>query len=279
LGDEGTDFRVHADWLFEGIIRPVMATFPEFNVPIRADKIARPGMIDTQVIEQLLSVDLVIADLSFLNPNAFYEIGIRHVAERPIVHMQLKHESLPFDVGGFRSIKFSLRHPSEVELAKTELQRAVQEVSAKAYRVETPVTHARGRIKIEESATPSDRLLLEEVRSLRSRVNQIEQRAESSGPERSLLSDAAVVTRAQAVRHANSAFLISFDPKKISIAELSGRSVAIGERHLSGRKWNISNLPDGGIFMTDLSGKGVSSKDFSTIRSRLLAEPGVISVI
>jgi hypothetical protein len=37
IGDEDTDQRVHADWLLEGIIEPVVADFPGFVVT-RADK-------------------------------------------------------------------------------------------------------------------------------------------------------------------------------------------------------------------------------------------------
>ena len=75
IGDEESDPRIHADWLLEGIIEPVMANFPEFRVK-RADKDPRPGLIDAQLIDDLLRAQLVIADLTFLNPNAFYEIAL-----------------------------------------------------------------------------------------------------------------------------------------------------------------------------------------------------------
>jgi hypothetical protein len=88
IGSEDGEERIHADWLLEGIIQPVLADFSEFTVE-RADKDPRPGLIDAQLIERLLMADLVIADLSFLNPNVFYEIGIRHMTQKPIIHMQL----------------------------------------------------------------------------------------------------------------------------------------------------------------------------------------------
>jgi hypothetical protein len=87
----------------EGIIEPVMKHFPEFTVK-RADEDPRPGLIDSQLIGDLLNADLVIADLSFLNPNVFYEIGIRHMAQKPIIHMQLTTEKPPFDVSLYRAI-------------------------------------------------------------------------------------------------------------------------------------------------------------------------------
>jgi len=106
IGDPNSDTRIHADWVLDGIIRPVMADFPAFVVK-RADNDARPGLIDTQMIDALLNADLAIADLSLLNPNVFYEIGIRHMAQKPIIHMQLATEDPPFDVSLYRAIKFS----------------------------------------------------------------------------------------------------------------------------------------------------------------------------
>src|ERR1700728_145752 len=74
IGDEGRPARGHADWLLDEIITPVFTEhFKDFEV-IRSDRIAQPGMIDSQVINHLLDADLVIADLSLLNANAFYEI-------------------------------------------------------------------------------------------------------------------------------------------------------------------------------------------------------------
>jgi hypothetical protein len=45
----------------------------------RADEIIHSGLIDIPMYEQLLSADVVIADISTSNANAFYELGVRHV--------------------------------------------------------------------------------------------------------------------------------------------------------------------------------------------------------
>jgi len=45
-----------------------------------------------------LDADLVIADMSLLNANAFYEIGLRHMERKPIIHMFRSGEVIPFDV-------------------------------------------------------------------------------------------------------------------------------------------------------------------------------------
>lgn len=174
IGAEGTDTRIHADWLYDGIIKPVFKEFPNFAEPVRADRIAQPGMITTQVIELLLDSKLVIADLSLLNPNAFYEIGIRHMAQKPVIHMQLKSEAPPFDVNGYRAIRFSVRHPGDLLEAQRELSEQVKSAIAEDHRVENPVTHARGQIRIKEEATPKEKVLIDQLAELSARIGALE---------------------------------------------------------------------------------------------------------
>src|SRR5260370_13831809 len=169
IGPDNGDARIHADWLLEGIIRPVMAEFPQFRVK-RADEETRPGLIDVQMIDDLLNADLVIADLSLLNPNAFYEIGIRHMAQKPIIHMQLIGEDIPFDVSLYRAIKFSRTRYSEIEKARVDLKHAVEAVLAKDYQVDNPVVNARGRINLKEHATSEQQVLIDQIQAMQDRI-------------------------------------------------------------------------------------------------------------
>jgi len=52
----------------------------------------------------LLRAKLVIADLSFHNPNVFYEMAIRHFTKLPIIQICRKSDRLPFDVNQVRTI-------------------------------------------------------------------------------------------------------------------------------------------------------------------------------
>jgi hypothetical protein len=66
---------------------------------VRADEIVHSGLIDVPMYEQLLAADIVVADLSTANKNAFYELGIRH-ALRPYTTIVIAEDGLkpPFDV-------------------------------------------------------------------------------------------------------------------------------------------------------------------------------------
>src|SRR6266436_2783059 len=172
IGSEDSDVRIHADWLLEEIIQPVMATFLEYDEPKRADQDHRPGLIDAQLINDLLTADLVIADLSGLNPNAFYEIGIRHMAQKPIIHMQLADEKIPFDLSLYRAIKFSFEWPKDIRAAREALQRSIEAIDADGYQIENPVTNARGIVKLEEHATPKEKVLIDQIDSLIAKLNE-----------------------------------------------------------------------------------------------------------
>ncbi len=68
---------------------------------IRADEIVHSGLIDVPMYEQLLNADVVVADLSTSNKNAFYELGVRH-ALRPYTTVVICEDGMkspmPFDV-------------------------------------------------------------------------------------------------------------------------------------------------------------------------------------
>ncbi len=67
---------------------------------IRADEIVHSGLIDVPMYEQLLKADIVVADLSTSNKNAYYELGVRH-ALRPYTTVVIAEDGIktfPFDI-------------------------------------------------------------------------------------------------------------------------------------------------------------------------------------
>ena len=74
--DLATGRKLNLDKSYQALIKPVVEA--KGMTCIRADEIKHSGPIDLQMFQQLFSADLVIADLSTSNLNAFYELGIRH---------------------------------------------------------------------------------------------------------------------------------------------------------------------------------------------------------
>jgi len=102
IGAEDSEERRHSDMFLSSLIEPALLGF-DLEV-VRADKIAQPGMITSQVLEHVLRARLVIADLSFHNPNVFYEVALRHATKLPVVQICRRKDGLPFDVNQVRTI-------------------------------------------------------------------------------------------------------------------------------------------------------------------------------
>ena len=102
IGLDGSEHRKHADLIFGTLIEPALVGLGLRAV--RADRISKPGVITAQVIEHIVMAPLLIADLSYGNPNVFYELALRHACRRPCVQIIRSCDSLPFDVGQFRTV-------------------------------------------------------------------------------------------------------------------------------------------------------------------------------
>ena len=122
IGSEDSEHRKHSDAILASFITP--AVDEQKLKVVRADKIAKPGMISAHIIEYILKSKLVVADLSFHNPNVFYELCLRHVTGKPTLHLIRDEDSIPFDVNNFNTIKIEMGSVYNV-LAKLDTNRAL----------------------------------------------------------------------------------------------------------------------------------------------------------
>lgn len=95
--DYATGRKLDLNKSYRLLIKPVVEE--KGLVCIRADEIRHSGSIDVPMYRELLKADVVIADLSTANVNAFYELGIRH-ALRPHTTIVISEDKLayPFDL-------------------------------------------------------------------------------------------------------------------------------------------------------------------------------------
>lgn len=104
--DYSTGNTMDLDQTYEYIIKPVAQACGYRCV--RADEIKHSSIIDRSMYGLLLYADLVIADISTYNPNAIYELGVRH-AVKPYHTIILKERegNIPFDLSHTKMLNYS----------------------------------------------------------------------------------------------------------------------------------------------------------------------------
>ena len=127
IGDEGSETRKRADQLFKYVINPVCEQC-EFNA-IRVDKINNSDAITQTIIDHLRSDELVIADMTEHNPNAFFEIGYRSALGKPMIHLKKSGETIPFDIANIRAFDYDLCDLDSVEKIKSRLINTIENLS------------------------------------------------------------------------------------------------------------------------------------------------------
>ena len=137
IGEPNSSTRRQSDQVLRHIIRP--AVEPAYKA-VRADEIAEPGLITSQIMQHVIEDDLVISDLTDLNPNVLYELAVRHAILKPFVQIITNGQAIPFDVSGNRTVFFDLKDPDSVAEARAEITRQVETLERDSSNLQTPIS-------------------------------------------------------------------------------------------------------------------------------------------
>lgn len=170
IGDVVSDVRKKTDGLIESVIKPVLT---EMNIEtIVPHRISTPGPIGNDIIENILSCDLCIANLTGLNPNVMYEIAVRHAANKPIVCVAENGTVLPFDLVTERVLFYSNDMLGTVEL-KGMLPSYINNAMEPGKKQLNPITNVRKNIVIDEVETTYGELVVDKLDVLTTRVQDV----------------------------------------------------------------------------------------------------------
>ena len=104
--DPETNRTIDLDETYKKIIRPAVEACD--CKCVRADEIVESGIIDRSMYALLYKADIVIADISTYNPNAIYELGVRHSLKAySTIIIKEDKGTIPFDLNHDRILSYS----------------------------------------------------------------------------------------------------------------------------------------------------------------------------
>jgi hypothetical protein len=182
LDEDGTPVRTRTEGVLKYLIRPVLEDLG-YNV-VAPHEVQSPGDIPTDVVTHLVKDELVIADLTGVNPNVMYELGIRHSAREPVITICGEKRRLPFDIAQNRTIFYNPDTWLGQEETQAILRGHVETVETdRETACTSPVTRALGESRLLSfpaagEGAPDDRIgelarvvvgLRDDIRSLKHR--------------------------------------------------------------------------------------------------------------
>ncbi|HHG8599753.1 hypothetical protein [Morganella morganii] len=97
----------HFDRVYKYLIKPACEVAG--YEAVRADDSKASHMIMFDILKKIVECDMAICDLSTKNANVFYELGLRQAFNKKTILITDGNESPPFDINGFRYVKYSPR--------------------------------------------------------------------------------------------------------------------------------------------------------------------------
>ncbi len=97
-------------------------------MPRRGDSNQTAHSIVSDVLEELESAQIILADLTGLNANVLYELGIAHVRCDSVVLLCQRGQALPFDLASIRCLFFDLSTAQGREELAVSLGRVLEEL-------------------------------------------------------------------------------------------------------------------------------------------------------
>lgn len=94
----------HFSKVYEQIFKP--AIIKAGFIPERVDEDLLSTTIISKIYKKLMESPMVLCDLSTRNSNVFYELGIRHAYDKPVVLVKDDITKYSFDVAGMTTIEY-----------------------------------------------------------------------------------------------------------------------------------------------------------------------------
>ncbi len=122
--------RRRSDGIMESVLSPIAE---ELGYEVfRADKLHGKHIMD-DIIKMLYNADIVVADLSDLNVNVFYELGLYHAIKGKFITIKDTLKDVPFDATYFRVYEYNSGIPGDLFKFQENIKEAIKNLEAEKW--------------------------------------------------------------------------------------------------------------------------------------------------
>ncbi len=176
IGEQNSPINISARGLIETIINPVLEEMNfEITNPMNDNS---TGSITNQIMKHIVDDDLVVVNLTGINPNVMYELALRHSTDKPVVVLIRNDQisKVPFDIKDERLIIFNDSFYGVDELKQSVKKHVTEAMSGKGH---SPIFNATKEISIvrgdnsEENIVSSMETMKVSIENLESQVKRL----------------------------------------------------------------------------------------------------------
>jgi O-acetyl-ADP-ribose deacetylase (regulator of RNase III) len=138
---------INFDKIYKDFIKGAVA---ELGIKcVRCDEIAEAGWIHSKMFKHIFEADVAVVDITALNPNVFYELGIRHALNKHVTVLIRKAGTpTPFNIQGFQMLEYNPESPESIANGKQRICEFIKNGLASQV-VDSPVYEVLDNLKVE----------------------------------------------------------------------------------------------------------------------------------
>lgn len=163
IGKEGTKQHAQFKEVLDYVIKPAFEESDYKYAVVRADDINRTGSFIKDILENIYSSHIVVADLTNQNPNVFYELGVRHSLRPRTILISQNLDDIPSDLREYRTIIYDTSAKGAITFKK-KIKEFIKEINKEPERLDNPVLDRLGSItenKLAQVESERDSLKIE----------------------------------------------------------------------------------------------------------------------
>jgi O-acetyl-ADP-ribose deacetylase (regulator of RNase III) len=121
----------------------------------RCDEIIGTGSIHKKMFRGIFDADVSVVDITSLNPNVFYELGIRHALHKHVTLVIRRNSNLPipFNINGLNILGYDIDSEDQLERSRKKIRDHIQN-GLDSRSVDSIVYDALDDLKVERKPKP-----------------------------------------------------------------------------------------------------------------------------